>query len=353
MPNHCGQRLETMLKAALMGGLLLVTAAGCPSSKNKLNIGGATFIEPMMTKWAAEYNKAKGIQVSYSGIGSNAGINNMIEKTYDFGCTDAFMNPEQLKKAKDTGGDVVHIPLAMGAVVPIYNLDVGEGDKKLRFTGDVLAKIYLGDIKNWNDPEIRALQEDGVTLPDKEIVVVHRSDGSGTTSIWADFLSKRNEKWRNGPKVGTTLKWPTGVGQPGNDGVTAHVKQTPGAIGYVELLYALQNSLKYGTVKNKEGNYIPATLESVTAAAVASLTDVPADLRYSLTDAAGKDSYPIVGTDWAVVYIDPPGGKGQMIYDFLHWATHEGQDLCKDLHYARLPADLVAKIDAKLNMIKK
>jgi phosphate ABC transporter phosphate-binding protein len=239
----------------------------------------------------------------------------------------------------------------MGAVVPIYNVDVG--DKKLRFTGDLLAKIFLGQIKKWNDPAIQSVQELDVQLPDKEIVVVHRSDGSGTTYIFADFLTRKNPDWASGPQTGTTLKWPTGVGQPGNDGVTAHVKQTPGAIGYVELLYALQNNLKYGTVKNKEDNYVAATLESVSAAALASLKDLPEDLRYSLTDAAGKDSYPIVGTDWAIVYVNPPGGKGQMIYDFLYWATHDGQNLCKDLHYSRLPPDLVAKVETRLKLIQK
>jgi phosphate transport system substrate-binding protein len=355
MRRAIGSVVRAGVALSLASGLL-VGASGCPKKENKLNIGGATFIQPMMTKWSAEYNKAKSVEVSYNGVGSGAGINNMIEKTYDFGCSDAPMNEEQLKKAKENGGDVVHIPLAMGAVVPIYNL---EGiDKPLRFTGEVLAKIYLGQIKKWNEKELDDLQEDGVKgkLPDKEIVVVHRSDGSGTTYIFADFLAKKSKDWAEGPKVGTTLKWPTGVGQKGNDGVADHVKKSPGAIGYVELIYAVQNSIKFGAVQNKEKKWILASLEGVTAAAAAKLEqkDIPDDLRYSLTDAPGAESYPIAGTNWAIVYVDPgSAAKGKAIYDFLWWVTHDGQGLCKELHYARLPPELVTRLEARLNLIKK
>jgi phosphate ABC transporter phosphate-binding protein len=344
------------LRAVFVGFLAcaLLLGSGCNKSgeTKQLSAGGATFIYPMMSTWADEYNKAKGIQVAYASTGSGAGISQMIEKTLDFGCSDAPMNTEQLKKAKDNHGEVVHIPLAMGAVVPAYNLDEVK-DKTIRFTGEVLAEIYLGKITKWNDPKLQALQEAGVTLPAKDIVVVHRSDGSGTTYIWVDYLSKRNEEWKKGPGVGTTIKWPAGVGEKGNEGVTSHVAKTPGAIGYIELLYALQNKVKYGAVKNKEDNYVAAELKSVTAAAANSLKDIPDDLRYSLTDAAGKDSYPIAGTNWAIVYVDPPSGKGKAIYDFLWWVTHDGQTLCEPLHYARLPQELIARVENQLKKIKK
>src|SRR5579862_1247933 len=238
----------TYIATAMAGGSIAM-ASGCNggssnSAAKSLSAGGATFIYPMMAKWAHEYNKEKAIQVAYASTGSGAGIAQMIEKTIDFGCSDAPMNPEQLKKAKDTQGDVVHIPLAMGAVVPAYNLDEMK-NKTIRFTGGVLAEIYLGKIKKWNDPKLQELQEQGVTLPEKDIVVVHRSDGSGTTYIWVDYLSKSSpEEWGKGPGRGTTIAWPAGVGQKGNEGVTAHVKQTPGAIGYIELIYAVQNAVK-------------------------------------------------------------------------------------------------------------
>src|SRR5204862_2407770 len=198
-----------------------------------------------------EFHKAKGTQVGYASAGSGAGISQMIEQTIDFGCSDAPMDAEQLKKAADTHGDVIHVPLAMGAVVPAYNLDEVK-DKPVRFSGEVLAEIYLGKIKKWNDPKLQALQEDGVRLPDKDIAVAHRSDGSGTTYIWVDYLAKRSEEWKSGPGVGTTIKRPTGAGQKGNEGVTEYVKQTAGALGYVELIYAVQNDVKHGPVKNKE-----------------------------------------------------------------------------------------------------
>jgi phosphate ABC transporter phosphate-binding protein len=334
-----------------------VLTSGCSAGKNSaeiksLNAQGATFIYPMMAKWAHEYHKEKGIQVAYASTGSGAGIAQMIEKTIDFGCSDAQMNPEQLKRAKDSHGEVVHIPLAMGAVVPAYNLAEVK-DKPVRFTGEVLAEIYLGTIKKWDDPKLQALQEPGVTLPAKEIVVVHRSDGSGTTYIWVDYLSKKSDAWEKGPGRGVTINWPAGVGRKGNEDVTEHVKQTPGALGYIELIYALQNNVKYGEVKNREGHFIAADLKSVTAAAAESLKDIPDDLRYSLTDAPGKDSYPIAGTNWAVLYVDPPSGKGKAIYDYLWWVTHDGQSLCEPLHYARLPAELVPRIEKQLALIKK
>jgi phosphate transport system substrate-binding protein len=317
---------------------------------DRLNAGGASFIFPMMTKWTSEYKKKTGIEVNYTSTGSGTGISQMIAKVYDFGCSDAPLNDQQLAKAKAEGGEVVHIPLAMGAVVPTYNLEGVE--KPVRFTGEVLAEIFLGKITKWNDKKLQELQEGGVNLPDMDIAVVHRSDGSGTTYIFADYLAKCSPEWKQTVGVNTSLKWPVGVGQKENAGVAGHVKRTPGAIGYNELIYALQNKIKYGPVKNKEGNYILGDLESVTAAADASLKSIRDDLRYSLTDAPGAKSYPIAGTNWAVLYVNQPADKAKAIKDFLHWVTHEGQELCPALHYAPLPQSLIQRLEKKLATVK-
>jgi phosphate transport system substrate-binding protein len=335
---------------ALVGALLGMCANGCGGGEKRLNAGGATFIFPMMSKWADEYKKSKGIEVNYQSIGSGGGIQQMTSQTFDFGCSDGPMNEEQLKKAKDTNGDVVHIPLVMGAVVPAYNIDVKE---PLKFTGPVLAEIFLGRIKKWNDKALADLNP-GVDLPNKEIVVVHRSDGSGTTYIFVDYLSKVSSEWKAEVGVGTSVKWiKTAIGQKGNEAVAKFVSDTPGAIGYVELIYALQKNIKYGVVKNKAGEFVKASLESVTAAAGNALQEIPDDLRYSITDAAGKDSYPISGTSWAVVYLKQPQDKAKLIVDFLRWVTHEGQDLCANLHYAKLPKGLVERLEKKLDLIGK
>jgi phosphate transport system substrate-binding protein len=237
----------------------------------------------------------------------------------------------------------------MGAIVPAYN--VPGVDKPLQFTGEVLADIFLGKIKKWNDQALKDLNP-GVSLPDTDIAIVHRSDGSGSTYIFSEFLSKLSPEWKEKVGVGTSLKWPTGVGQKGTEGVAGHVGRTTGAIGYVELIYALQNNIGYGSVKNKEGNFVLANLDSVTAAATGALTDIPEDLRYSLTNAPGKDSYPISGTVWAVIYVNQPPGKGQQVVDFLRWVTHQGQDFAKELHYARLPQGLIERVDKKLDQVK-
>ena len=266
-------------RAGLAGAVLgLVCLPGCGPSKPRLNAGGSTFVYPMMSKWSAEYDQAKGVEVNYQSIGSGGGIQQMIAKTLDFGCTDAPMNQEQLDKAKEAGGEVVHIPLVMGAVVPIYHL---EGVKvPLRFTGPVLADIYLEKIKKWNDTELAKLNP-GVELPDKEILTVHRSEGSGTTYIWVDYLSKISPagEWKERVGVGASVKWPGGLAAKGNEGVAGKVSQSPGSIGYVELVYALQNRIPFGSVQNQEGQFITPSLESVTAAAKGALTDIPEDLR--------------------------------------------------------------------------
>ena len=314
-----------------------------------LNGGGSSFINPIMTKWAGAYNKEKGVQVDYTSSGSGNGIQQMIDKKNDFGCTDAPMNDEQLKKADDVGGEVLHVPLVMGAVVPIYNLkDVKE---PVRFTGPVLADIFLGKIKKWDDPKLKDLNPK-LALPGDEIAVVHRSDGSGTTYIWVDYLSKVSPEWKEKVGVGTDVKWPTGVGAQKNDGVAGQVGRSPGALGYVELTFALNSKLQYGAVQNKEGEFVLASLDSVTKAADGALKDIPADLRYSLTDAPGKEAYPICGTTWAVLYAKQPANKAKALADFLRWATHDGQQYTKDLQYARLPESLAKRVDEKIDQIK-
>jgi phosphate transport system substrate-binding protein len=341
-------------------GLLTLSLLGCggcgggsgggeSGSVTRLNGAGATFVYPIMSKWAAEYEKAKGVQINYQSIGSGGGIQQVTAKTVDFGSSDAPMNPEQLEKAKETGGEVVHIPLAMGAVVASYNL--AEVKEPLVFTGTVLAEIFLGKITKWNDPALKKLNPNA-PLPDLDIAVVHRSDGSGTTYIWVEYLSKVNDEWAKKVGVGTSVNWPVGVGMKGNEGVAGQVKRNSGSIGYIELTYALANNIGFGNVINGEGAAIKPTLESVTAAAAAALNIIPEDLRYSLTDAPGKDAYPITGTNWAVIYVNQPSDKGKAVVDFLRWCTHEGQEFCEGLHYAKLPKVLVERLEKKLDAVK-
>ena len=339
------------LSAIAAWGLAAVLAAGCGGggSVKRLNGGGSSFVYPMMSKWAGEYENAHRVQVNYQSIGSGGGIQQMTAKTFDFGCTDGPMNPEQLQKAKQTGGEVIHVPLVMGAVVPAYNLEEVTGP--LTFTGPVLADIFLGKIKKWNDPALRELNP-RASLPNKEIAVVHRSDGSGTTYIWVDYLSKVSPEWKKRVGVGASVDWPVGVGQKGNEGVAGQVKRSPGSIGYIELIYADQNDITFGLVRNKEGRPVKGSLESVTAAAKGALSKIPDDLRYSITDAPGKDAYPISGTVWAVIYVNQPADKGQAVVDFLRWITHDGQQYAEGLHYSRLPQGLVERLEKKLDMVK-
>ena len=332
--------------AAKSDGGVKVAAGGGVEIK-RLNAGGATFIFPMMSKWASEYKKAKGIEVNYQSIGSGGGIQQMTAQTFDFGCSDGPMNEEQLKKAAEVNGEVIHVPLVMGAVVPAYNVNVKE---QLKFSGPALADIYLGKIKKWNDKALQELNP-GIALPDLDIVVVHRSEGSGTTYIFVDYLSKVSSEWKTKVGVGASVNWPTGIGQKGNEAVARQVKQTNGGIGYIELTYAMQNKIAYGLVKNQEGAFVAGSLESVTAAAANSLKEIPDDLRYSLTNAAGKDSYPISGTSWAVLYIKQAPNKGKAVVDFLRWCTHEGQQYNEALHYAKLPAGLVERVEKKLDLV--
>lgn len=351
------QQPRLVIGMLAIGALALVGCGGCGNSGSsvarsgmRLNAGGSTFVNPMMTKWADLYEKQKGAKVDYSATGSGNGIQQMISKTIDFGCTDAPLNDEQLKKAQGTGGAVVHVPLVMGGLVPAYNLP--DVSMPLKFSGPALADIYLGKIKKWNDAPLQSLNPD-VKLPDLDIAVVYRSDGSGSTYIWTDYLSKVSPEFEKTIGKATSVKWPTGIGQKGTEGVAGHVGRTPGAIGYVELLYALKQNIKYGAVQNKDGQFVQANLESVTAAADSFLTEIPDDLRYSLTNVAGPKSYPISGTVWAVLYADQTNNpNGKELVEFLRWVLHDGQAQAADLHYARIPPGLVERVDKKLTEVK-
>jgi phosphate transport system substrate-binding protein len=335
-------------------------ALGCSSGGNgaaakaRLNGGGSSFVYPLMSKWASVYEKEKGGQVNYQSIGSGGGIQKLIAHEFDFGCSDAPLNDEQLEKARASGGEVVHIPLAMGGVVPIYNLE--EVQEPLQFTGPVLADIFMRKITKWNDEHLKKLNPKVANkLPTKDIAVVHRSDGSGTTYIFADYLAKVSKEWQKQVGVSTSLKWADDTtGAKGSEGISGQVKLHPGAIGYVELIYARQNQIPFGSVQNSEGEFIMADLETVTTAANNALVNIREDLRYSVTDAPGKGSYPISGTVWAVIFVNQPAGKGQQVVDFIRWSTREdgGQTYAKPLDYAPLPKGLIERIDKKLAQVK-
>jgi phosphate transport system substrate-binding protein len=296
----------------------------------------------------------QGVQ-GYEGVGSRAGIDRLNSLVFNFACTDACLNDEQLKKARQSGGEVLHIPLALGAVAVAYNLD--KVSEPLIFTGPVLADIFLGKITRWNDKAVKDLNPTA-TLPDTEIKVVHRRRGSGTTVIWTDYLSKVSSEWRS--KVGSDLvvAWPTGsdrsaIAGVGNAGVVEEIKNAPGSIGYVDLGHAVKAGLQIALVKNKEKIPIKPSLASVTAAAAGSgLAEVPDDLRYSLTDAAGEDAYPICGMTWAIVFVKQPAGKKAELAAFLHWAVHEGQNTAVKLDHATLPQALVQRVDKKLEQLR-
>jgi phosphate transport system substrate-binding protein len=306
---------------------------------------GATFPKPLYEKWASDYQKAHAdVKINYQGIGSGGGIKQITEKTVDFGASDGPMTDGQLKKAPD----ILHIPMTMGAVVPVYNLP--GIDKPLVFSGPVLAELFLGKITKWNDPKLADLNK-GVALPDMPITIVHRSDGSGTSYIWTDYLSAVSPDWKSGPGKATTVNWPVGRGAKGNDGVAADVKQNPGSLGYVELIYAANNKISFGDVINAAGKPVHASVEAVSAAA-ASLKDVPDDLRVSIVNAPGDEAYPISSFTWILVYKNESDvNKAKALVDFLYWATHDGQAESAPLFYAPLPATFVPMVEAKLKSI--
>ena len=337
-----------MKKWLVSAALVAALCSGCGRQSRLLSGTGSTFVSPLMTKWGDEYAKAKGVTIEYESVGSGVGMQRLAAGTFDFGCTDAPMTPEQAERAKQTGGEVIHVPLTMGAVVAAYNLE--KVKQPLTLSGPVLADIYLGNIKKWNEEPIKKLNPD-VELPSEEIKVVHRDDASGTSYIWTDYLSKVSPEWKKKVGAGVSVEWPAGEGATGNGGVADKIKNTPYGIGYVPLNYALKNDVAFALVKNKEGAAVKASLESVTAAANHALSEIPDDLRYSLTDAPGKDSYPISGTTWAVVFVKQPAGRGRPLVDFLRRAVHEGQDDAEELHYARLPKGLVERAEKKIDQI--
>jgi phosphate transport system substrate-binding protein len=325
---------------------LILCASASVASAQKLNGAGATFPYPIYSKWFTEYSAGHGsVQINYQPIGSGAGIRQVTSGTVDFGASDGPMTDEQIAASKVK---VQHIPTVLGAVVPIYNLQgVGGG---LKFSPDVLADIYLGKISNWNDGRI-AKDNPGVKLPSSEIFVVHRSDGSGTSYIFTDYLSKVSADWKSGPGTGTSPSWPRGIGAKGNQGVAGMVRQTPGAMGYVELIYALQNKIETGLVRNPAGVFQKATIDSVTAAA-ASMKQMPADYRVSITNAPGRDAYPISSFTWLLIPNPAPDAtKGKVIKDFLTWMLdHESE--ATSLDYAPLPASVVTKVKATIGQLK-
>jgi len=327
---------------------LLVTAAtAAPAGAQTLiNGAGATFPYPIYSKWFDAYTKVDPeARFNYQSIGSGGGIKQISSRTVDFGASDGPMTDEQLKGAP---GELFHIPTVLGADAATYNLP---GSPKLKFTPDVLADIFLGKISKWNDPRLAA-ENPGVSLPSTPIVVVHRSDGSGTTYIWVDYLSKVSPEWQQKVGRGTSVNWPVGLGGKGNEGVAGQVKSTPGALGYVELAYAVQNKLPVGLVKNAAGKFVEPTIESTTAAAAGAARTMPADFRVSLTNPSGDDAYPIASFTWLLVYKEQPNEiKGRAIVKFLWWMSHEGQKMAPDLHYAPLPAPIVKQIEAKIKEI--
>lgn len=331
--------------------VMLMIVGNSASAQLQLNGAGATFPYVIYSKWFDEYQKKTGIQFNYQSIGSGGGIKQVIEGTVDFGATDGPMNDTQLAEAKaKQGTDVLHIPTVMGAVVATYNVSgIGAG---LKLTPDVLAEIFLGTVTKWNDAKIAASNK-GVALPDKAVVVVHRSDGSGTTYIFVDYLSKVSKEWKDKVGVGTSVKWPVGLGGKGNEGVAGQVKQIDGSIGYVELAYAVKNNLSYASIKNKAGNFIVPSLESVTAAAMNEAKKMPSDLRVSITDAAGKDSYPISGFTWLLIYQNQKNEeKAKAMVSFLKWAFREGEKFAPALYYAPLPKEVIALNEKKIASIR-
>ncbi|MSV34650.1 MAG: phosphate ABC transporter substrate-binding protein PstS [Bryobacterales bacterium] len=329
----------------------LLLAGGLHAQNVLINAAGATFPYPMYSKWFDDYHKKfPTLQFNYQSIGSGGGIRQVTEGTVDFGASDGPMDDKQMAdfRAK-RGGGILHFPTVMGADVPVYNLP--GVTQQLNFTPEALAGIFLGKITKWNDPEL-ARANSGVNLPAKDIIVVHRSDGSGTTYIWTDYLSKVSKEWETKAGRGTSVNWPVGLGGKGNEGVSGQVKQIPNSMGYVELIYAVQNKIAYGKVKNSAGVFVEASLASVTAAA-ASSKEMPDDFRVSITNAPGKDAYPISSFTWLLIPEKiSDATKKKAIKDFLTWMLADGQKMAAALSYAELPKAVLAKEQKALARIQ-
>jgi len=333
----------------LTAALIAISTAASPLAGQSLTGAGATFPNPIYTKWFDAYNKRTGIQINYQSIGSGGGIRQFTEGTVDFGASDGPMNESQIQAVN---GNVLHVPTVLGAVAVTYNLPSLRG-AQLKFDGNVLVDIFMGRITSWDHPRIAQLNP-GVQLPKQDLIVVHRSDGSGTTYVFTDYLNKFSREWKDKVGFATSVNWPVGLGGKGNEGVTQQVKQTEGALGYVELIYAISNQLPYAQIKNAAGKYVSPSLESVTAAAAGTRLDQNTDFRVSITNAPGDQAYPISSFTWLLVKKDnKDAAKAKLIRDFLSWMiTPEAQQMASELHYAPLPAPVISLIQARLPGLK-
>ena len=339
------RRLGVLLAAAAMA---LATAPG--AGAQDLTGAGATFPNPMYSKWFNDYAAKTGVKINYQSIGSGGGVRQISEQTVDFGASDAPMSDDELSKAK--GGEILHIPTVMGADVVVYN--VPQVKTQLKLSSDVIADIFLGKVTKWNDPRITALNR-GAALPATDILVVHRSDGSGTTYVWTDYLSSVSEEWAKGPGRGKDVKWPVGLGGKGNEGVAGQVKQLPGSIGYVELAYAIQNKMSTATIRNAAGQFVDPTIASITAAAAGVAKGLPkaTDFRVSIINAPGKEAYPVASMTWLLVYKQQTNAdKGKKLVDFLKWMLDDGQKSAPTLDYAPLPGAIVKQLQDRIKQIR-
>lgn len=338
-------RVSQLVGCAVLAGAVVVSTA----KAQDLTGAGATFPKQMYEKWFSEYAARTAIQINYQAIGSGGGIKQFTEGTVDFGASDAPMSDDEMSKLK---APAYHIPTVLGAVVLAYNIP--DLSKPLNLTGPVIADVFLGKITKWNDPAIMALNK-GVKLPSKDILVVHRTDASGTTYIFSDYLSSVSSAWKSGPGTGKELKWNVGLGGKGNDGVSGQVKQVPGAIGYVELAYARQNEIPYAAVKNAAGAFVMPSIESVTEAAAGIASKLPAntDFRMSIVNAPGKNAYPISSFTYLLIaQTQTNAEKGKKLIDFIKWALHDGETYAASLDYAPLPRNVVAMLDRRLASVK-
>jgi phosphate transport system substrate-binding protein len=341
--------LASLCAFAILIASVACTSNGGPAAGGNVSLqgAGATFPNPLYQKWLSEYGKLHGnVRIDYQSIGSGGGVKQIKEQTVDFGASDSPMKDEDLKAAP---GEILHVPTVLGAVVLTYNLSTI--NQPLRFSPDVVADIFLGKVTKWNDARIGA-DNPGVTLPAGNITVVHRSDGSGTSAVFTDYLSKVSAEWKEKVGTGTSPSWPVGLGGKGNEGVTGQVKNTPNTIGYVELAYAVQNKLPVAHIKTAAGNFIEPSIDSVAAAAADSAATTPDDLRVSITNATGAQSYPISSYTYILIYKDQKDAvKGKALVDFVWWGIHDGEAFAKDLQYTPLPADILKRAEAKINSI--